>query len=148
MRAWAVNMRQFNWFMVFGIWWFTIRTSEEGAGLLKAVITLFTSYWLKQQSGMKPSIIFAMLAGENHNTIPLATARISLEAHFAGKLKKCSEKLTELCKLEKQYIWSAPWKWKMICQMLKLRLNWKIEIKSIIPKLQRKKRYHIRIHWD
>ena len=43
-----------------------------------------------------------MHAGENHNTIPLATARISLEAHFAGRIKKCSDKVTELCKLEKQ----------------------------------------------
>ena len=51
---------------------------------------------------MQTSFIFAMHAGENHNTIPLATARISLEAHFAGRIKKCSDKVTELCKLEKQ----------------------------------------------
>ena len=43
-----------------------------------------------------------MVTGENHNTIPLATARISLEAHFTEMIKKCSDKVTERCKLEKQ----------------------------------------------
>ena len=45
---------------------------------------------------------FVINSGDDHSTIPLATARISLEAHFAEMIKKCSEKVTELCKLEKQ----------------------------------------------
>ena len=45
---------------------------------------------------------FVIISGDDHSTIPLATARISLEAHFSEMIKKCSEKVTELCKLEKQ----------------------------------------------
>lgn len=45
---------------------------------------------------------FVIISGDDHSTIPLATARISLEAHFAEMIKKCSEKVTELCKLEKR----------------------------------------------
>lgn len=32
----------------------------------------------------------------------MATTRISLEAQFADMIKKCSDKVTELCKLEKE----------------------------------------------
>ena len=43
-----------------------------------------------------------MFIGEKHETIPLAAASTSLKAHLADLTKKCSDKVTELCKLEKQ----------------------------------------------
>ena len=43
-----------------------------------------------------------IIAGDGHSIIPLATARTSLEAHFSEMIKKCSDKVTELCRLEKQ----------------------------------------------
>ena len=51
---------------------------------------------------MKNIFVVIVIVGEDHSTVPLATARISLEAHFAEMIKKCSDKVTELCKLEKQ----------------------------------------------
>ena len=34
--------------------------------------------------------------------MPLAAARATLETRFEDMIKKCSDKVTELCKLEKQ----------------------------------------------
>ena len=41
-------------------------------------------------------------SGGKHENVPLATTRIALERHFEDMIKKCSDKVTELCKLEKQ----------------------------------------------
>ena len=43
-----------------------------------------------------------MIAEGNHEIVPLATIRDRLEAQFADMIKKCSDKVTELCKLEKE----------------------------------------------
>ena len=40
--------------------------------------------------------------GSKHQLIALRTARRSLETQYAEMMKRCAEKVTELCKLEKQ----------------------------------------------
>ena len=43
-----------------------------------------------------------LIAEGNHEIVPLATIRERLEVQFADMIKKCSDKVTELCKLEKE----------------------------------------------
>ena len=43
-----------------------------------------------------------MIAEGNHEIVPLATIRERLEAQFADMIQQCSDKVTELCKLEKE----------------------------------------------
>ena len=44
----------------------------------------------------------SIISGGKHENLLLATTRISLEAQFADMIKKCSDKVVELCKLEKE----------------------------------------------
>ena len=45
---------------------------------------------------------FIFLEGIAHRFMPLAAARATLEKYFEDMIKNCSDKVTELCKLEKQ----------------------------------------------
>ena len=46
--------------------------------------------------------LLSIISGGKHKNFLLATTRIPLEAQFADMIKKCSDKITELCKLEKE----------------------------------------------
>ena len=60
---------------------------------------------------------FLLISGGNHKTYPLATVRALIEKEFDVMTKKCSDKITELCKLEKQ-TWQTVDELNEICEAM------------------------------
>ena len=65
---------------------------------------------------------YSMFIGGKHETIPLAAAGTALKAHFADLTKKCSDKVTELCKLEKE-TWQTVDELNEKCEAMKNKVD-------------------------
>ena len=80
-------------------------------------------------------ICLALISGEVHNFSTLSDTATQLKAEFATLLRECGQKLTEMCKVEKQ-TWQELDEMNQSCDELTEEVNKKAEeLVSIKPYL-------------